>query len=231
MIKDLMKSIFNEDIDLDEEVEEVEEVETVEPVQPVEPQPTQEPATSIEEVVSQPEQIPAMDVVQPVEPQPAPAPVQPTVQTVQQPRPYVHSESFADLSIDDINQPESDVMSRRPYKYDRKKLNRVGQRTQPEEEYSAVLSPIFGNAQDNEKDYRKVHNAVNLEKPVDDPEFVQVISPMFGNNVAGNMPVETIPTKDPSRKTKTKAPDVSVTSVVEKKEPEVVQKQLFSTKD
>ena len=219
MIKDLMKSIFNEDIDLDEEVEEVEEVETVEPVQSVEPQPTQEPATSIEEVVSQPEQIPAMDVVQP------------TVQTVQQPRPYVHSESFADLSIDDINQPESDVMSRRPYKYDRKKLNRVGQRTQPEEEYSAVLSPIFGNAQDNEKDYRKVHNAVNLEKPVDDPEFVQVISPMFGNNVAGNMPVETIPTKDPSRKTKTKAPDVSVTSVVEKKEPEVVQKQLFSTKD
>ena len=220
-----MKSIFNEDIDLDEEVDEKElEAETKQP----------EPA-AIEEVVQpQPvEEIPAMDVHQSVQPQPSQAPKMPEVKTVQQPveQPKVHSESFSDLSIDDVIQPESDIMRPRPYKYDRRKLKKVGVRTQPEEDYQAVLSPIFGNAEDEEKDYRKVHNAIALEKPMDDPTFVQVISPMFGMNVPGNIPVETIPTKDPDRMTAPEVKDVSVSSVVETKEPEVVQESLFSTEE
>ena len=118
----------------------------------------------------------------------------------------------------------------------RKKLNKIGKRTQPDEEYSAVISPIFGNTNEEEKDYKKIHNAINLEKPVDDPEFVQVISPMFGNNVAGNIPVQSIPKKDPDlniskKKQAVQSKEVSVSKVVEAKEPEVVQTKLFSTKD
>lgn len=220
MIKELMKSIFNEDVDLEEEFEEeFDEVEELE----------EEP------FVQEQEQIPTMDVVQPVQPTMVQTPIQPTVQTVAQPS-VVHSESFADLSIDDITSPEADILRPRPYKYDRKKLNKIGKRTQPDEEYSAVISPIFGNTNEEEKDYKKIHNAINLEKPVDDPEFVQVISPMFGNNVAGNIPVQSIPKKDPDlnlskKKQNIQSKEVTVSKVVETKEPEVVQTKLFSTKD
>ena len=221
MIKELMKSIFNEDVDLEEEFEE----EDFDEVEELEEEP----------FVQEQEQIPTMDVVQPVQPTMVQTPIQPTVQTVAQPS-VVHSESFADLSIDDITSPEADILRPRPYKYDRKKLNKIGKRTQPDEEYSAVISPIFGNTNEAEKDYKKIHNAINLEKPVDDPEFVQVISPMFGNNVAGNIPVQSIPKKDPDlnlskKKQNIQSKEVTVSKVVETKEPEVVQTKLFSTKD
>lgn len=212
-----MKSIFNEDIDLDEELEDEELEEQEEVVEPAQLAP-------IEEVV-QPVQ---------VQPQVTQVPVQPV--QVQPVAPQPRSESFADLSIDDVNSPEADIMRPRPYKYDRRKLKKVGQRTQPEEEYSAVLSPIFGNTSDEEKDYRKIHNAINLEKPVDDPDFVQVISPMFGSNVAGNIPTHSIPKMDPDlnvnrAKKKVETKEVSVSSVVETKDSEVVQTTLFTEKD
>lgn len=232
MLKDLMKSIFNEDIDLDEELEE-DEYEMEEQEAKTEDVALEDVVTPEEDYEDITEAIPVMDVQQPSQPEPVQAaPRQPKVTAVQAPvQPRVHSESFSDMSIDDISQPESDVMRPRPYKYDRRKLKKVGVRTQPEEEYQAVISPIFGNTKDEEKDYHKVHNAIALEKPMDDPDFVQVISPMFGTNVAGNIPIQTIPTKDPERTITLETEDVSVSSVVEATKPEVVQEKLFQPED
>lgn len=49
-------------------------------------------------------------------------------------------------------------------------------------DYSTVISPIFGNIADDEKDPDALHDAINLPKPMDGIEMVEIISPMYGSN-------------------------------------------------
>lgn len=50
----------------------------------------------------------------------------------------------------------------------------------PRQEYSTVISPIFGNMAEEEKNPRAIHDAVNLAKPVEPGGISQIISPMYG---------------------------------------------------
>lgn len=50
-------------------------------------------------------------------------------------------------------------------------------------DYSTVLSPIFGNMPEAQKDHGKIHDAINLPEPQDTSDLIRVISPMFGNNI------------------------------------------------
>lgn len=54
-------------------------------------------------------------------------------------------------------------------------------RTGPKEEYSAVISPIFGNLPEEKKDHDALHDAINLPKPTEAIDMVEVISPMYGS--------------------------------------------------
>lgn len=54
------------------------------------------------------------------------------------------------------------------------------QNVQPRQEYSTVISPIFGNMADEEKNPRAVHDAINLPKPIEPGGIGQIISPMYG---------------------------------------------------
>ncbi len=54
------------------------------------------------------------------------------------------------------------------------------QNVQPRQEYSTVISPIFGNMADEEKNPRAVHDAINLPKSIEPGGIGQIISPMYG---------------------------------------------------
>ena len=100
---------------------------------------------------------------------------------------------FTGLDMDDIEKgPEksrSGQGNRPAYKFDRSKLNKAT----VTEDYQAVISPIFGNIEDEDKEYEKVHNAVELPKPEEGFSMTTVISPMFGSRLPEHTPVEQIP--------------------------------------
>lgn len=73
---------------------------------------------------------------------------------------------------------------KKPYRYDRSKMDKGSGKTRTpltSSDYQAVMSPIFGNAEDNKKSREAIHDAINLPKPDASFDMVQVISPMFGN--------------------------------------------------
>lgn len=84
------------------------------------------------------------------------------------------------LSMDQVGRPDSVKEEQKPYRYDRRKLQTVRQKT-VQTEYQAVLSPIFGNMEDEEKSFEAVHDAINLPKPEQASEITSIISPMYGS--------------------------------------------------
>lgn len=180
MLKDLMHAIFKEDVDEDE-IDEVEETVTQ----------TQEPV----------QETAALS-----EPEPAPIPVVKPI--VQEPKPFfaVPSQSADQDKEESIFEGlDVDTISSRPktrnenYHFDRSKLNRK-RKLSEEVEYQAVISPIFGNMEDSQKQFDKVHDAVKLPKPETDTSMIEIISPMYGNSIPEPGPVDSIPTYDEAPK-------------------------------
>lgn len=90
---------------------------------------------------------------------------------------------------------------KKPYKYDRSKNENSSSRRTPVTagDYQAVMSPIFGNAEESQKSHESVHNAIHLPKP--DSDMVQIISPMFGGGrkKTGSKAQKTAQKKEPVR--------------------------------
>lgn len=233
MFKDLMKSIFNEDIDIDEELEDEEEVE-------VEEQPKEE-SVKVEE---KKEESPFVNLT--VEPQ-----VQQPVQQEVQPQPKVmnfeetfaqpvvnepvKSKSFVDLTVDDVSGQESRPSKKKAYHYDRKKLQKSPVRRNNgqnvSQDYQAIISPIFGNTEDEKKDFTKVHDAIRLEKPLYDPNFNEVISPMYGNDLPKQKQVESIPTQNPGSEEVAASQAIELSDLLGKPEKQTEQPvDLFASK-
>lgn len=217
-----MHAIFKEDIDEDEVMEEEVAEEATEEVAEEEPQP-------------QPQPQPVQEVVMPDEdryarPQPKPLPDTlvtevPVAQPVEEPEPK--SSIFNGMDIETISaQTPKRVKSN--YRFDRSKINkRMGQ--QENGEYQAVISPIFGNLEDEKKEFDKVHDAIQLPKPDDDFSFVQVISPMYGNDIPAAKPVSSIPVYDvPSTLDREPKKTMDLSELLEKKEEKkTTQESLF----
>ncbi|WP_443669754.1 hypothetical protein [Holdemanella porci] len=55
-----------------------------------------------------------------------------------------------------------------------------------------VISPIFGNVEDSEKEFDKVHDAITLNKP-EDEDFSKILSPMYGTYLPSMQPADSIP--------------------------------------
>lgn len=202
MIKDLMHAIFNEDVDVEEEmdVESTESHDTayVEPqIQPmgnVAPQ-----FTKVEEPVVQEE-------------------IQPIVQT--------KTSVFEGLDVDDIS-VDAPERSKKAYSFDRKKIKQ--KRNQEEVEYQQVISPIFGNTEESKKEFNKVHDAISLTKPEDDGEgYSQIISPMFGASIPNRSKKVTSKRVDKPEK----EVSYTLKDMLEKPKKQVNQQaDLFSSKD
>ena len=209
MLKDLMHAIFKEDVEDEDIIEENEEevveeavVEDVEEDRYVRPQPQ-----------------PFVMEEQPVQPQ-----IQP------EPQPEIDEEEMKRSSI--FNGMDIETISARPirrqgtaYKFDRSKINKI----QDSSEYQAIISPIFGNLEDEKKEFDKVHDAIKLPKPEEDFTFVQVISPMYGNDIPAAKPVSNIPVYDvPSSLQAEPKKTMDLSELLEKKEEKkTTQQSLF----
>lgn len=203
--KELMQSFLYEDVEDDDEDEE-DFIESA----AVKETPKVQTSTPVSNPVSTPVSQP---VSQPVYTQPVSQPVsQPvyaseSLNTSIPAAEPVKASIFSGLDMGDISKPEQKTESRQsntPYHYDRRKISKPMRRSTPDYEYEAVISPIFGNMEDDEKELEAIHDAVNLPRPTEELEMTSVISPMYGSGkIAGieSEPVDHIPAYQPKQKT------------------------------
>ena len=183
--KDVMKSFLYETVE-DDELEEEEEVSTPERTLPnflkrnsntpteETPQPT--PETPTETVVPEQPVVETENLY--VEPQ-----------VVAQPQ----SSQFLD-AIEDVVEPQEQEKSTRP-SYIRPQVNRANRNTIIRQDYSSIISPIYGDVKEDQKDATLVHDAFNLTKPVDASEMTTIISPIFGAPQTTKQPVVKVDSK------------------------------------
>ena len=202
MLKDLMHAIFKEDVE--------EDIEEVEDEQGNEEEATHE-QVHFEETVSRPAAEPVSEIPQPVFTMPTPTPVsQPATGEN-----AVDESIFEGLDVDTISSKPK--RKNESYHFDRSKLNRK-RKVVEEVEYQSVISPIFGNMEDSQKEFDKVHDAVQLPKPETDTSMIEIISPMYGNNIPEPAPVASIPTyQEASSAAK---PKLDLDDMFDQKEPE-----------
>ena len=215
MLKDLMHAIFKEDIE-DEDVLNEEETEAeMETEAELANEPVQEEAP----VQGQEDRY--------ARPKPQPIVEEPVVEVVEEPVAVKKDSIFNGMDIETIS-ARTPKRSKSVYKFDRSKLNqRAGK--QENGDYQAVISPIFGNLEDEKKEFDKVHDAIQLPKPDEDFTFVQVISPMYGNDIPEVKPVSSIPVYEvPVSKTLETKKTMDLSELLEKKEEKkAMQESLF----
>lgn len=211
MFKDLMQAIFTEEVDADEE-------ETV----------TEETKEENKETVeSSAESTP----VQPAQAESAPVYQEPQIQVFgnaekEQPQTTL----FTGLDVDSIASEEPRPAKKKLYRYDRSKARQV-RRTQEDLEYTPVISPIFGNMKESQKDTSKVHNAIDLNKPEQIEDYMTVISPMYGDRAELRPRLESIPKKEIVT-TQSAREGLSLDDMLEKGEKtQTKQATLFSEDD
>lgn len=168
--KDLMHALLNEDVD-DEFEEEDEIVE----------EPIQQDTFVTPTINTQPVEEVTYDFAMPEVEAVVEEPNKPSI--------------FDGMDIDEVAKAPVKTTKIKEYRYDRSKIQNKTRRVQEDLEYSPVISPIFGNTKDEKKQFEKVHDAINLQKPADDFTFTQVISPMYGNKIPQPKPVDEIPVK------------------------------------
>ena len=186
MLKDLMHAIFNEDVEEDDEEEVVEEPAKQEEVTP-EPV-VAEPQVQEEEVVkSEPILKEAASSIETDSENFMNSPI--FEKAIIQPKPK-KTTIFQGLDVDSIAQEEAKP-KQKVYKYDRHKSVKV-RRVAEDLDYQPVISPIFGNVEDSEKEFDKVHDAITLNKP-EDEDFSKILSPMYGTYLPSMQPADSIP--------------------------------------
>lgn len=183
--KDVMKSFLYETVE-DDELEEEEEVSTPERTLPN----FLKRKTPTEETPQPTAQTPA-ETVQPEQPE------QPVVETenlyvepqvVAQPQ----SSQFLD-AIEDVVETQEEKTTRPSYI--RPQVNRANRNTIIRQDYSSIISPIYGDVKEDQKDATLVHDAFNLTKPVDASEMTTIISPIFGAPQTTKQPIVKVDSK------------------------------------
>lgn len=200
--KELMQAFLYEDVADDEDEEEIDEAAVAEYSRPA---PT---ITVTEEAKDTQLTTPVAEAVYENRPEPAVRAQAAPVYSAVQPAPAeqvteVRTSIFSGLDMEDISAPERTPAAakaapgRKNYRYDRSKIAKPVRRAPEQNEYEAVISPIFGNLEDEEKKFESVHNAVNLPKPEEGQDITSVISPMFGSGQSARQPVDHIPEYQP----------------------------------
>ncbi|MBB5183185.1 hypothetical protein [Catenisphaera adipataccumulans] len=212
MFKDLMKSMFKEDVDIEEELEDDEEY-------PVDEVSVQAPEKKEPDIKADAAQSPAADAEK--QPEIVNFDEIPPVQPFQPEQPKKET-GFMDIHADGYRPHNRRRNSE--YHFDRNKLKN---NSRTRSNYQAIISPIFGNTHDEDKDYSKVHDAIRLEKPLNDPNFKEVLSPMYGQDLPTVTKKQTVPKMDP-KKEAAKKQAVELSDMLEKPEKKTdAQQGLF----
>lgn len=186
--KDVMKSFLYETVE-DDELEEEEEVSTPERTLPnflKRHTPTQE--------TSQPTSQTPTETVQPEQLEQPEQPVVETENLYVEPQVVVQPQSSQFLdAIEDVVETQEEKTTRPSYI--RPQVNRANRNTIIRQDYSSIISPIYGDVKEDQKDATLVHDAFNLTKPVDASEMTTIISPIFGAPQTTKQPVVKVDSK------------------------------------
>lgn len=175
-LKDMMKSFLYENVEEDDFDTDEEPAAASQPASAAASAPA---ATPVQSAPVQPAQpvMPAEAVMQPLD---QGAVMEQTDAFLQEESTAQADGSFLSRLDDSMNaqetQPEPAKKSRTLPSRTAARKGRQGIR----EEYSAVLSPIFGNLPDDKKDHAAIHDAINLPRPTEALDMVEIISPMYG---------------------------------------------------
>lgn len=217
MFKDLMQAIFTEEVEPEETETEVEEERSVQQ----EPQVVkQEKPTFVEPAIS-------LDTTTIQEPEIA------QFGQATEKREETHSSLFTGLDVDSIASEEPKPR-KKPYHFDRSKTMKI-RRSQEDLEYKPIISPIFGNMEEDKKDNSKVHNAIDLHKPDQPEDYMTVLSPMYGDKLDVVQPARRIPkmnTQSAKSERKTSKSSLSLDDMLKTAPKEKNQQTtLFSQED
>lgn len=207
MLKDFFKNMFADDDDFDDEEFEDEDYDEIDEEEDeekeVEETPVSTPAPASEYVAPALNNYRQSDAAsQPLFTQPK---AMPDTLANMHTEPEEKKTSFTGLSIEEVDgtaapkRSQKPKTSNTPYHFDRSKLTGAKTSSAPKprtdrSEYQAVISPIFGNVHDEEKEFDKVHDAINLPHDTVSSSLTGVISPIFGTRIPNNeTPVEEIP--------------------------------------
>lgn len=212
-----MQAIFTEEVEPEETEAEVEEERSVQQ----EPQVVkQEKPTFVEPAIS-------LDTTAIQEPE-----IAQFGQTTKK-REETHSSLFTGLDVDSIASEEPKPR-KKPYHFDRSKTMKI-RRSQEDLEYKPIISPIFGNLEEEKKDNSKVHNAIDLHKPDQPEDYMTVLSPMYGDKLDVVQPARRIPkmnTQSAKSERKTSKSSLSLDDMLETAPKEKNQQTtLFSQED
>ena len=192
--KDVMKSFLYETVE-DDELEEEEEVSTPDRTLPnflkrhTPTQETLQPTSQTPTETVQPEQLEQLEQLE--------QPEQPVVETENlyvEPQVVVQPQSSQFLdAIEDVVETQEEKTTRPSYI--RPQVNRANRNTIIRQDYSSIISPIYGDVKEDQKDATLVHDAFNLTKPVDASEMTMIISPIFGAPQTTKQPVVKVDSK------------------------------------
>lgn len=212
--KDVMKSFLYETVE-DDELEEEEEVEVSAP---------QRSLPSFLKRNNTPAETPAPTPATPAVAAPAPAIQEATVtdaNVISQPGLYVEPQVSAQPQSGQFLSAIEDVVEEKPKpsrtRQSRPQINRANRANVIRQDYSSIISPIYGDIKEEEKDTNMVHDAINLTKPVDASEMTAIISPIFGTrepNSSASGPVK-VNHKNSDHKRKKAAPRKEVVTETE----------------
>ena len=222
MLKDLMHAIFNEDVEEDDEEEVVEEPAKQEEVTP-EPVEVKPQLQVQEEEVVKTEPI-LKEAASSIESDPENFMNSPIFEkAIIQPK-QKKTTIFQGLDVDSIAQEETKP-KQKAYKYDCHKSVKV-RRVAEDLDYQPVISPIFGNVEDDKKEFDKVHDAISLQKP-EDEDFSQILSPMYGTYLPSMQPAKSIP----EYKVEDKKANMNLSEMLEKPKKETTQQASLFDKE
>lgn len=150
-----------------------------------------------------------------------PVKTRPAVQKTEQTETIVAKEPakttmFGELSMESVSSPDGSAPVRPAGKQQAARKPYLESRRNPNREYQAVLSPIFGNMEEDEKDLASVHDAIKLNKPNEEFDLVRVISPIYGTQVQTPAPKP--------------APEPKESVEVQEEEPETIDLKTFLAK-
>ncbi len=231
MFKDLMKSIFSEEIDIDEAVEAQEEEKKAKKEEAKKRKETKKEESAQKEQVQS---------------------VSPIIKQEKKKEMYEHKEQpILSKPIIEENKTQFmtldvDQVTKQPKKNNKKisKPNRV--KAQPmikvqkniNYDYQTVVSPIFGSAIKQSKNQEPTNEVVKLETKSEIKSFDQVISPIFGSDYPRKKNIKKesayIPKKEVKEQEYIEPEVISLSDILEKKKKEessLKQEKLFVSKN
>lgn len=197
--KDVMKSFLYETVE-DDEFEEEEEVSTPERTLPNFLKRNNQTNTPVEEAVQ-----PTVEAAPAVQEQD----VVPTENLYVEPQVVAQPQQSQFLdAIEDVVETKPQEKTRPSYV--RPQINRANRNTIVRQDYTSIISPIYGDVKEDQKDATLVHDAINLTKPLDSSEMTTIISPIFGAPNQTKKPVVKADTKRKAAPRKEAEPIVTV---------------------